>query len=325
MSPLKKGALSPDLGPISRTRGRVPELLSVESSIGSQTFRWGHKTYVMGILNVTPDSFSGDGLWRDGSLQEVTERALSQAQAFVDAGVDILDVGGESTRPDAAPVAVEAECARILPVIKALTGRVAVPISVDTSKAEVADRALRAGAQMVNDVWGLRMDADMAGVVAAHQVPVVVMHNRSRSENVARSETLGGRYVGMEYDDLVADVIEELRASVHLALDAGIREENIIIDPGIGFGKTVAQNLELLDRLPELRVLGFPILVGPSRKSFIGYTLHVQPDERIWGTAAAVALCVARGVDIVRVHDVPEMGQVCRMVDAIVRRKRPDA
>jgi len=279
----------------------------------------------MGILNVTPDSFSGDGVWRDGPLQAVTERALSQAEAFLDAGVDILDVGGESTRPGAAPVSVEAECARILPVIKALAGRFSVPISVDTSKAAVADRALRAGAQMVNDVWGLRADPDMAGVAAAHQAPVVVMHNRSRTEDAALSEKLGGRYVGIQYGDLVTDVIEELRASLHLAVDAGIKEENIIIDPGIGFGKTVAQNLELLDRLPELQVLGFPILVGPSRKSFIGYTLEAPPPERIWGTAATVALCVARGADMIRVHDVLEMGQVCRMADAIVRRQRPDA
>ncbi|NOZ05927.1 MAG: dihydropteroate synthase [Chloroflexi bacterium] len=279
----------------------------------------------MGILNVTPDSFSGDGLWDAGPLPEVAHRAISQAEAFLSAGVDILDVGGESTRPGAAPVPAEAECARILPVIEALAGHFSVPISVDTSKAEVADRALRAGAQMVNDVWGLRMDPDMAGVVAAHRVPVVLMHNRSRSENAAQSEKLGGRYVGIQYGDLVADVIAELRTSIQLAVEAGIKKENIIIDPGIGFGKAVAQNLELLDRLPELQVLGFPILVGPSRKSFIGYTLHVPPEERTWGTAAAVALCVARGADIIRVHDVLEMGQVCRMADAIVRRKRPDA
>jgi len=271
----------------------------------------------MGILNITPDSFSGDGLWSGQSSQDVVDRALRQAASFVDAGVDILDVGGESTRPGAMPMAAEEECRRVVPVIAALADNYPVPISVDTSKAEVARRALEAGAHLVNDVWGLQRDPQMAGVVADYQAPVIIMHNRSRLQNAEKSDRLGSR---LEYDDLLADVIGDLQSSIQLATEAGIPEQNIIVDPGIGFGKTVAQNLELLDRLPELWVLGHPLLVGPSRKSFIGYTLQVPTEERIWGTAAAVALCAARGADIVRVHDVFEMGQVCRMVDAIVRR-----
>jgi len=172
---------------------------------------------------------------------------------------------------------------------------------------------------MVNDVWGLRMDPELAGLVAERGVPVVVMHNRSRPKDAVQEERLGGRYVGVEYEDLMADIIRELRGSVQIALDAGVAWERIIVDPGLGFGKTVEQNLEIMDRLSELKVLGRPILVGPSRKSFIGYTLDLPPEERLEGTAATVALCIARGADIVRVHDVRKMVRVARMTDAIVR------
>ncbi len=291
-------------------------------TIGPTSFRWGEKTYLMGILNVTPDSFSGDGLFSDGEPRAVVTRALAQAESFVANGADLLDIGGESTRPGAAPLSVEEECRRVLPVVEAVARRFSAPISIDTYKAEVARRALEAGASLVNDVWSLRMDPDLAGVVAESGVPVILMHNRSRTADAALSERLGGRYVGVEYDDLLADVATGLGESVHRAVDAGIPEHRILLDPGIGFGKTVEQNLELLDRLAELRALGRPLLVGPSRKSFIGYALNVPPEERIWGTAAVVALCVARGADIVRVHDVQEMGQVSRMADAIVRRDR---
>jgi dihydropteroate synthase len=234
--------------------------------------------------------------------------------------VDILDVGGESTRPGAQPVSAEEEVRRVLPVVQALAHEAPV-ISVDTSRASVAEAALHAGAHMINDVWGLRADPDLAAVVAAHAVPVILMHNRSSWATAEVKERLGGRYIGAPYQNLLADVRAELLESVALAHAAGIPGEQIILDPGIGFGKTVEQNLELLDRLGEICSLGYPVLLGPSRKSFIGFTLDRPPEQRLEGTAAAVAIGIARGADIVRVHDVPEMMLVARMADAIVRRK----
>ena len=297
---------------LARYEGRT--LGSME--IGGRLFEWGKRTYIMGILNVTPDSFSGDGLLAAGDF---IGAALAQAERFVEEGADILDVGGESTRPGSAPIPAEEELRRVMPVVERLAREFDVPISIDTYKAEVARRALDAGAHMVNDVWGLRMDPELAGLVAKRGVPVVVMHNRSRPKDAVQEERLGGRYVGVEYEDLMADIIRELRGSVQIALDAGVAWERIIVDPGLGFGKTVEQNLEIMDRLGELKVLGRPILVGTSRKSFIGYTLDLPPEERLEGTAATVALCIARGADIVRVHDVKEMVRVARMTDAIVR------
>ncbi|HIC93799.1 MAG TPA: dihydropteroate synthase [Anaerolineae bacterium] len=297
---------------LARYEGRT--LGSME--IGGRLFEWGRRTYVMGILNVTPDSFSGDGLMAAGDF---VGAALTLAERFVEEGADILDVGGESTRPGSAPIPAEEELRRVMPVVERLAREFDIPISIDTYKAEVARRALDAGAHMVNDVWGLRMDPELAGLVAERGVPVVVMHNRSRPKDAVQEERLGGRYVGVEYEDLMADIIRELRGSVQVALDAGVAWEKIIVDPGLGFGKTVEQNLEIMDRLSELRVLGRPILVGTSRKSFIGYTLDLPPEERLEGTAATVALCIARGADIVRVHDVKEMVRVARMTDAIVR------
>lgn len=266
----------------------------------------------MGIINVTPDSFSGDGLGTD------VDAVLRQAEHFVEAGADILDVGGESTRPGATPVSAEVEMWRVVPAIQAIAQRFDTPVSIDTWKAEVAAAALDAGAHVVNDVWGLRMDPQMAPLVAGLGVPVVVTHNRSRPRDTALEARLGGRYVGVKYDDLIGDIIRELRDSIDVARQAGVPEARIIVDPGIGFGKTVEQNLALLNRLSELRVLGRPILVGPSRKSFIGYVLDRPPEARLFGTAAAVAIAIARGADIVRVHDVAEMVEVVRMTDAIV-------
>lgn len=281
---------------------------------------WGHRTYVMGIINVTPDSFSGDGLAHDDE-NGALERVITQAREFVADGADILDVGGESTRPGSSPVTAEVELARVIPAIRAIREISAgVLISVDTYRAEVAEAALDAGADWVNDVWGLRMDAAMAELVSRRGCPVVIMHNRSKPKDVDQEQRLGGRYIGVHYDDLIPDIIRELGEQVDLALSAGVRREQIIIDPGIGFGKTVAQNLELIDRLGELRVMGFPVLSGPSRKSFIGYTLDLPPEQRVEGTAAAVAVSIARGADIVRVHDVAAMVRVTRMTDAIVRR-----
>ncbi len=277
---------------------------------------WYTRTYIMGILNVTPDSFSGDGLL---AQRDAVEAALTQARRFVAAGADILDVGGESTRPGAQPVSAAEEAERVVPVIRALAEAFPhVMISVDTYKAEVAEAALQAGAGMVNDVWGLRADAEMAAVVARHGVPVVLMHNRSTPQHTELRERLGGRYVDVPYDDLLADVKRELLESVALARQAGIADEAIILDPGIGFGKTVAQNLELVNRLDEIRALGFPVLLGVSRKSFIGYTLDLPPDQRLEGTAAAVAVGIVRGANIVRVHDVGFMARVARMTDAIL-------
>jgi len=286
------------------------------ATIGKSTFAWGTRTYLMGILNVTPDSFSGDGL-----LQEDQEETpLARGLRFVSEGADILDVGAESTRPGAAPIDSETEIARLVPVIRSLRAVTDIPISVDTYKADVARAALDAGADMVNDVWGLRMDPDMAPLVAKRQVPIVIMHNRSKPRNATQEERLGGRYVGMHYDDLVGDVLRELCAQIDRARQAGIADGQIIVDPGIGFGKTVEQNLELLRRTSSFAELGYPVLLGPSRKSFIGYTLDLPQEERLEGTAAAVAIGIAQGADIIRVHDVQAMSRVARMADAILGR-----
>jgi len=277
-----------------------------ETRIGGRVFRWGERTYVMGVLNVTPDSFSGDGLAYD------VERAVERALQMEAEGADILDVGGESTRPagpvygkGAEPVPVEEELRRVLPVLRRLARVLRIPISIDTYKAETARRALAEGAAMVNDVWALGRDPEMARVVAEAGVPVVLMHNQT----------------GYTYRDLFGEVVEGLRRAVERALEAGVRPENILVDPGIGFGKTARHNLDLLRRLGDLRTaLGRPVLVGPSRKSFIGQVLGgLPPQERVEGTAAVVALAVAQGADVVRVHDVKAMVRVARMADALVR------
>ena len=295
-------------------------------TIGSSEFRWGERTYVMGIVNVTPDSFSGDGLMRGGAgggepppAEGLVGRTVECALALVEQGADIIDVGGESTRPGGAPVDAATELARVVPVIRRLRQATNTPISIDTYKAEVARAALDEGADLVNDVWGLRMDANLAPLVAERGVPVVLMHNRSKPRDAAQKALLGGRYVGVQYDDLMADVLRELRALVEAAERAGIHRERILIDPGIGFGKTVEQNLALLNQLDELRVLGLPILLGTSRKSFIGYTLSSPPEERLEGTAATVCVGIMRGAHIVRVHDVGPIVRAVRMTDAVVR------
>jgi dihydropteroate synthase len=289
--------------------------------IGGQEFVWGRRTYIMGILNVTPDSFSGDGVAaQDLSPEAVIEHAVHQALAFLEDGADIIDVGGESTRPGAAPVDAENETSRVVPVIHALRRQTDAPISVDTYKASVARAALDAGADMINDVWSLRMDPAMPALATERGVPIVLMHNRSEPRNAEQRDRLGGRYVGVRYDDLLADIIRDLRHQVDEAVDAGIAPERIIIDPGIGFGKTVDQNLTLLNHVDQLRALGLPILLGPSRKSFIGYTLDVPPEERVEGTAAAVVVGIVRGAaDIVRVHDVRPVARAARMADVIVK------
>jgi dihydropteroate synthase len=247
------------------------------------------------------------------------KKAIEQGVRFAQEGAHILDVGGESTRPGAEPVDAETELGRVVPVIEALSREVNLPLSIDTYKAEVAAAALDAGAHLVNDVWGLRMDPALADLCARRGAPVIVMHNRSRPRNAVQEARLGGRYVGTVYDDLLADVATELQLSINLAKAAGVPDEHILIDPGIGFGKTVEQNLTLLNNLDTFKALGYPILLGPSNKSFIGYTLDVPPEERLEGTAATVAVGITRGADIVRVHQVKELSRVARMTDAIVR------
>jgi dihydropteroate synthase len=274
---------------------------------GHHQLTWGQQTYVMGIVNVTPDSFAGDGLAREGLSEEaLVQRAIIQAQRFVAEGAVLLDVGGESTRPGAATVTVTQEIARVVPVIEALHNILLpeVMISIDTYKAEVAQRALSAGACIINDIWGLHHDPDMAIIASEHAVPVVLMANMREYQK----------------REIVSDVVRFLARSIDQALEAGIAWEHIIIDPGIGFGTTPAENLILLQRLGELRTLGRPILLGNSRKSTIGKVLGGLPaSERLEGTAASVALGIAQGVDIVRVHDVHEMMRVVKMSDAIVR------
>jgi dihydropteroate synthase len=293
--------------------------------IGNQIFRWGTRTYVMGILNITPDSFSGDGLLPSSysSLQEVEEqsRALTQAKYFLVSGADILDIGGESTRPGSQPVTTDEELERVLPVIQAISKEFPEAIlSIDTYKAKVAEEAFKAGAHILNDVWALRADPELASVAAAFRVPVILMHNRSNPASVEVRTQLGNAYIGSTYENLMEDVKRELLVSVELAVKAGIEESRILLDPGIGFGKTREHNLELINRLDEIRALGYPVLLGPSRKSFIGFTLDLPADQRVEGTAASVAVGITRGADIIRVHDVKEMARVAKMTDAIVRK-----
>ncbi len=277
---------------------------------------FGMRTLVMGILNATPDSFSGDGVITSGTGH--VERAVALAVTMVGEGADIIDVGAESTRPGADPVPDPGERARLIPVIQALARTIDRPISVDTRNAATAAAALDAGASIINDVSGLTHDPQMPALVARRQAQVVIMHNAARG-SVQRT-ALGSRFVDAVYADVLAEVREDLRALADRAVGAGIARERICIDPGIGFGKTREQNLMLLDRLDAFADLGFPILVGASRKSFIGYTLDLPVDDRVEGTAATVAIAIDRGASIVRVHDVKAMARVARMTDAIVRR-----
>jgi dihydropteroate synthase len=300
-------------------------LMNEMMKINQHNLLWGSRTYIMGILNLTPDSFSGDGLIMkvsESSEYELNiDNILQKARDFIANGADILDVGGESTRPGAKLIDSEEEIHRVIPVIRSLAAEFDVIISIDTYKAKVAEAAIQAGAHIVNDVWGFHADPELAEVVAKNNKPVILMHNRSSWAHAEVKERLGGRYVGIPYDNLLDDVKNELLESVNIAKSAGIPDDQIILDPGIGFGKSVEQNLELVDRLAEIRALGYPILLGPSRKSFIGYTLNLPPDQRLEGTAAAVAIGIARGADIIRVHDVQFIARVVRMTDAIVRRQ----
>jgi len=266
----------------------------------------------MGVLNVTPDSFSGDGVGDD------IEAALAQARRLASEGADIIDVGGESTRPGSAPVSADEEMRRVVPVIERLASEISVPISIDSYKSEVARRALEAGAKMINDQWGLKQDPRLAELAAERGVPLVLMSNqRDKGGYDAKLQRDSA-----DYKDVMVEVTSSLKASIELAISLGVPRENIIIDPGIGFGKTWQQELEIIQRLGELRELGRPILVGPSRKSLIGKVLELPVNDRVEGTAAVVAIAIANGADMVRVHDVRQMAQVCRMSDAIIRREQ---
>ncbi|MSP12352.1 MAG: dihydropteroate synthase [Chloroflexi bacterium] len=274
-------------------------------------FAWGRRTYVMGILNMTPDSFSGDGLGSN------LDRAAAQAQAYVYAGADLLDVGGESTRPGAAPVAAEEEMARVIPAITRLARELHVPLSVDTYKAGVARAAVAAGATIINDVWGLRMEPEIAHVAAETGAYLVITRNARPSAQAAWNYASAAD--NRPETGLIERVLRDLQESMALARRAGVAEEHIILDPGIGFGNTPAGNLEILRDLARLRHLGRPILIGTSRKGFIGQVLGLEVDGRLEGTAATVAIAIAHGADIVRVHDLSPMVRVSRMADAIMR------
>ncbi|MGH7496359.1 MAG: dihydropteroate synthase [bacterium] len=274
----------------------------------------GGPTLIMGILNVTPDSFF------DGGKYTAQEQALAHGVKMVEEGADIIDIGGESTRPKgiygegAEPVSAEEEMARVLPIIQALSSVIDVPISIDTYKAAVAEAAIQAGAAMVNDVSGLSFDPKMAEVVAYHQVPLVVMHLKGTPQDMQQSPS---------YENLMDEVYLYLQAQVQTALQAGLPRELIIVDPGIGFGKRLSDNYELLRRLPELRGLGCPVLIGPSRKSFVGKPLNLPPEQRFEGTAAAAAVAAMKGAHILRVHDVAKIRRVAQITDLITGRIEP--
>ncbi len=269
---------------------------------GNTEFRWGERTYVMGVCNLSPDSFSGDGLGDD------IEATLDQAQRMVAEGADVIDVGGESTRPGTEPLSlddIDDELRLVIPAIERLADEISVPISIDTYKASVAGRAVKAGASMINDIWGLKRDPGIARIAAESKVPVILMANQRDAPPK----------VG-----IMAKVISDLETGINIALEAGVAAENIIVDPGIGFGKSLEQNLELVNRLAELKQLGKPVLLGTSRKSMIGLVLDLPPDQRLEGNLAVTAIGIANGADMVRVHDVRQTVLVCRMSDAIIRR-----
>ena len=273
---------------------------------GDAEFRWGERTYVMGVCNLSPDSFSGDGLGDD------VEATLDQAQRMVAEGADIIDVGGESTRPGTEPMSADDyddELRLVIPAIERLAAEIPVPVSIDSYKAGVAERALKAGASVVNDIWGLKRDPRLAKIAAEAGVPIILMAN----------ERDAPPKVG-----ILAKVVSDLEMGIKIATEAGVTAENIIVDPGIGFGKTLEQNLELVNRLAELKRLGKPILLGTSRKSMIGLVLDLPPDRRLEGNLAVTAIGIANGADMVRVHDVRQTALVCRMSDAIIRRGSVD-
>lgn len=267
-------------------------------NIADKVWEWGKRTYIMGILNVTPDSFSDGGRFFD------IDTALKHAVQMVEEGAHIIDVGGEATRPGfAVPISAEEEIDRVIPVIQRLSKEISLPVSIDTYKAKTAELAVKAGAHMINDIWGLKKDPEMADAVASCKVPVCIMHNRTNTE----------------YGNLMEDIIHELDESIGLAIRAGIKDENIILDPGIGFGKTWEQNLTVMRNLEMLKKFGYPVLLGASRKNFIGKTLGLEVHDRLEGTLAVTSIGIIKGADIVRVHDVLQNARAAVMTDSIVR------
>ena len=273
--------------------------------IRNKSFIWGKQTYLMGVLNITPDSFS------DGGDYNNLEEALQRAWALGEAGADILDIGGQSTRPGAKQISLEEELERVIPIIKRIRKNLNIPISVDTTRAEIAQQAVRAGADIVNDISGGTFDGDMLTTVAELEVPIILMHIRGTPETMQHKT---------DYEDLVGEIIAVLRERLAAAEKAGIARSRLLIDPGIGFGKTAAQNIELLRQLHQFQRLGVPILVGTSRKSFIGKIINQDdPKQRVWGTASTCCAAISQGADILRVHDLPQMGDVSKVADAIWR------
>lgn len=268
--------------------------------IGNRDFQTRGRTYVMGILNVTPDSFSDGGRWNS------VDAALRRAEAMAAEGADLIDVGGESTRPGHTPLSPQEELERVIPVLEALKARVDVPLSLDTSKAEVARAGIAAGADLINDVWGLKRDREMAGVIARSGVPCCLMHNREQPR----------------YGLFFADLMRDLEETLDIARSAGISGETIILDPGVGFAKDQQQNLEVLNRLEELRSLGCPVLLGASRKSVIGNVVQLPPEQRLPGTLVTTVFAANKGCMFVRVHDVAENVQAVRMAESILREGR---
>jgi len=272
---------------------------------GEKVFNLSHRTHIMGILNITPDSFS------DGGDFFTVDRAVERGIQMAEEGADIIDIGAESTRPGAEPIPTDEELQRLLPVLEQLLKKTEVPISVDTYKSKVAEAALNAGAHIINDISGLRFDPSMKDVVARHQAPVIIMHIKGEPRNMQ---------IDPFYEDVMGEISDYLAESIRLAAMAGVKKENIIIDPGIGFGKRLEDNYEIIRRLSELKILGCPILIGPSRKSFLGKVLNLPPAERLEGTMAAVAIGIQNGADIVRVHDVNAVSRVCRIADILARK-----
>lgn len=267
--------------------------------IGNKEFDLKERTYVMGILNITPDSFS------DGGKFNELGKALKRVQEMIEEGADIIDIGGESTRPGFEVVEAEEEINRVVPVIKAIKEKFDIPISIDTYKSETARAAIEAGADIINDIWGFKKDKNMAKLCAEKNVPCILMHNRDDAE----------------YTDIMKDIKEDLIESINIALDAGVERENIILDPGIGFAKSLEENLKVMNNIEKIKELGFPILLGTSRKSMIGLTLNLPKDERLEGTLATTVLGITKGCEFIRVHDIKENKRVCVMTDSILKSK----
>jgi dihydropteroate synthase len=284
---------------------KVSKTIMADLKLRQHSFCWGKRTYIMGILNVTPDSFS------DGGQFNTLETALIQAKILINSGADIIDIGGQSTRPGSQQISFEEELNRVIPIIKLLRQETSIPISIDTTRASVADAAIEAGADLVNDVSGGTFDSQMFAVVAKLKVPIILMHIRGNPQTMQQLT---------DYTDLIEEVIQWLNIQLNLAMEAGIKRSHLIIDPGIGFAKTYSQNLELLRRLSEFRRLFPPIVVGVSRKRFIGHILQQNnPKQRLWGTAAACCGAIAQSADILRVHDVAQIVDVALVADAIWR------